>query len=212
MDAKLSEKQFSKSTQSSPIKWEERVFQGSRISIFIHSWGSREAIPSYKGTESILDDKTTIQDDFDKWKKWFENRMQLYKYSCKAGTYNCTITRWEQLSRQQFCSERYGATVNHRLNESTILGWCKNDKHHILVNKWQYYRLERWSNFSNLPRTGKGLVGPLDLDLSTKLMQNWLPKNTGGGRRQTDRDTQNPKTQSKKAWLTKMKLKKICFV
>lgn len=145
MDAKLPEKQFSKSTQISPIKQEECVSQDSRISTFIcTNCGSREAISSYNGIESIFQDKVIIQDDFDKWLKWFENRMQLYKYSCKVGTDNCTITRWEQLSRQQFCRERYGATVNHRLNESTVLGWCKSDKHHILVNKWEYYRLERW--------------------------------------------------------------------
>lgn len=167
---------FPRVLRGPPIKWEEHVLQGTRTSIFIYTNRcSREVIPSYKGIESILEDKIIIQDDFDKWKKWFENRMQLYKYSCKAGTYNCTIRRWEQLSRQQFCRERYGATVNHRLNESTILGWCKNDKHHILLNKWEYYRLERWSNFTDLPCTG-----PLDLDLSTESMQNWPQKKYRG--------------------------------
>lgn len=68
-------------------------------------------------------------------------------------------------------AERYGATVNHGLHESTILGWCRNGKHHILVNKSEYYRLEIWSNFSNLPCTGNGLAGPLDLDLSKELMK-----------------------------------------
>lgn len=98
--------------------------------------------------------------------------MLLCKYSCKAGTYNCTITRWEQLSRQQFCRERYRATVNHRANESTILGWCKNDKHHIRLKKLEYYRLEKSSDFSNLLSTGKSLAGSLDLDLSTESIQN----------------------------------------
>lgn len=125
-------------------------------------------IPRYKRT---LEDKIIIQDILDKWKKWLENRMQLCKYSCKAGTYNSTITRWEQLSRQQFCRERYRATVNHRLHESTILGWCRNGKHRILVKKSEYYASEIWNNFSNLPCTGNRLAGALDLDLSTELMQ-----------------------------------------
>lgn len=124
------------------------VLPGSRTPIFLHTrQGCREVIPRYKRIESTLEDKIIIQDNFNKWKKWLENRMQLCKYSCKAGTYNSTITRWEQLSRQQFCRERYGATVNHRLHESTILGWCRNGKHHILMKKSEYYRLEIWSNF-----------------------------------------------------------------
>jgi len=166
-------------------------------------------IPSYKGIEIILEDKIIIQDDFDKWKKWFENSMQLYKYSCKAGTYNCTNTRWEQLSRQQFCRERYRATMNHRLNESTILGWCKNDKHHILVIKWEHWRLERWNNFSDLPCIGKGSAGPLDLDLSTEFKQKRPQKKYREGKNPTLK-TQN--IESKKAWVTKMKLKKVRFV
>lgn len=119
--------------------------------------------------------------------------MQLYKYRCKAGTYNCTITRWEQLSRQQFCRDRYGATVNHRLNESTILGWCKKDNNHTLVIKWEYYRLERRSNFSNRPCAGKGLAGPSDLDLSTELIQSQPLKKYRGGK---NKKHQTYKTQS----------------
>lgn len=91
----------------SPTKWEEHVLPGSRAHIFLHArQGCREVIPSYKMIGSTLEDKIIIQDNFDKWKEWFENRMQLCKYSCKAGTYNSTIIRWEQLSRQQLCRER----------------------------------------------------------------------------------------------------------
>lgn len=56
------------------------------------------------------------------------------------------------------------------LHESTTLGWCRNGKRHILVNKSEYYMLEIWSNFSNLPCTGNGLAGPIELDLSIELM------------------------------------------
>lgn len=171
MDKKLFEKPFSKSTQMSPTKWEKHVLPGSRTHIFLHTrQGCREVIPSYKRIESTLEDKILIQDHFDKCKEWFENRMQLCKYSCKAGTYNSTIIRWEQLSRQQLCRERYRATVNHRLHESTILGWCRNGKHHILVNKSEYYRLGILNNFSNSPCIGNGLAGPTDLDLNTEFM------------------------------------------
>lgn len=104
-------------------------------------------------------------------------------------------------------AERYRATVNHELHESTILGWCRNGKHHILVNKSEYYRLEIWSNFSNLPCTGNGLAGPLDLDLSTELMQ------TNHRKKLHEKPTKQKKvpnqplinTESKKVWLTKKK-------
>lgn len=104
-------------------------------------------------------------------------------------------------------AERYGATVNHGLHESTILGWCRNGKHHILVNKSEYYRLEIWSNFSNLPCTGNGLAGPLDLDLSKELMK------TNHRKKLHEKPTKQKKvpnqplinTESKKVWLTKKK-------
>lgn len=95
-------------------KWEEHVLPGSRTRIFLHTrQGCTEVIPRHKRTENTLEDKIIIPDNFDKWKEWFENRMELCKYSCKAGTYNSRITRWEQLSGQQLCRERYGAPVNH---------------------------------------------------------------------------------------------------
>lgn len=50
------------------------------------------------------------------------------------------------------------------------------------MNKREYYRLERWSNFSNLPCTGKGLAGPSDLDLSTEFMQSQPLKKYRGGK------------------------------
>lgn len=170
------------------------------VSSFIVAKVLEKQFQTTKGLKSTSEDKITIQDDFDMWKKWFENRMQLYKYSCKAGTYNCTITRWEQLSRQQFCRERYGATVNHQPNESTILGWCQNDKHHILLNKWEYYRLERCSNSLGLPCAG--LAGLLHLDLNTEFMSNQPQK-----KYRRKKTLQNPKTKSKAAWLTRIKLK-----
>lgn len=71
--------------------------------------------------------------------------------------------------------------------------------------KWEYYRLERRSNFSNLPCAGKGLAGPSDLDLSTELIQS-QPLKKYRGKKQKTPDIQN--TESKPTRLTKRSWKK----
>lgn len=74
--------------------------------------------------------------------------------------------------------------------------------------KWEYYRLERWSNFSNLACTGKGLAGPLDLDLSTEFMQNWPQKKYREKKQNTVQNSLTYKKQvEKKSVLSKQQNK-----